>query len=248
VTLVLLPVAVAVDVPEPPAKKGKLKIEVHETSSGDPVEGVTVKITGPSGAEKVTDSTGTAEFPELIPGAYKIDLQQDKFEMKPTNGGASAVPGEETVYRLDVARIALFLAIKRIHIQGIWKAAGGNKSELEYGHWWIEIEGTTSYGWWPLQQVSIKGTFTGVEGALNRFPKNPHPLRDPHHGDDDAKERFHPRVERGDSASAIKACIVGFATSYSGKWSWPWGQNCHSFQEDLMEHCELTKSGSKAIK
>ena len=35
----------------------------------------------------------------------------------------------------------------------------------------------------------------------------------------------------------IKSCIRKFASSYSGSWSYPWGQNCHSFQEEMMDMC-----------
>jgi hypothetical protein len=92
------------------------------------------------------------------------------------------------------------------------------------------------------------GTFTGVPGSLNgqgpRFRGTP--TRDPHHGDD-AEEMFHPRVTSGKSAGAIKADVRSFASGYSGKWSWPFGQNCHSFQKSLMSKCGLSRSGSKPV-
>ena len=34
--------------------------------------------------------------------------------------------------------------------------------------------------------------------------------------------------------------IRDFASSYNGKWSWPYGQNCHSFQKKLLKKTGLT--------
>lgn len=36
-------------------------------------------------------------------------------------------------------------------------------------------------------------------------------------------------------------CVRDFANSYSGSWSWPFGQNCHSFQESAMSSCCLER-------
>ena len=35
----------------------------------------------------------------------------------------------------------------------------------------------------------------------------------------------------------IKSYIRKFVSSYSGSWSYPWGQNCHSFQKEMMNMC-----------
>lgn len=43
------------------------------------------------------------------------------------------------------------------------------------------------------------------------------------------------------TCAAAEACIRDFAVSYSGSWSWPIGQNCHSFQEEMMSTCNLEK-------
>lgn len=41
--------------------------------------------------------------------------------------------------------------------------------------------------------------------------------------------------------SQIKDCIRSFATSYKGRWSYPWGPNCHTFVNDAMSACCLEK-------
>ena len=103
-------------------------------------------------------------------------------------------------------------------------------------------------------------TLTGVPGYLNGT-LDAHAAgiasmtRDAHHGDT-ADYEFHPVLNTGIFFSTfmkygkekekkccnvtedgIKSCIRKFASSYSGSWSYPWGQNCHSFQEEMMDMC-----------
>jgi hypothetical protein len=130
-----------------------------------------------------------------------------------------------------------------------------------YGHWWIEIDGTESYGWWPKNGVGLIGTLTGVPGQLNGTDAAYSAgvatvMKDTHHGDT-ADETFNPRVDvRGflglskkklkfgsgagvkcDCATEdqIKDSLRGFAAAYSGNWRYPWGQNCHSFQKAALK-------------
>jgi hypothetical protein len=123
----------------------------------------------------------------------------------------------------------------------------------KFGHWWTELGDDESYGWWPAEPLSEGGglpqalgrTMTGVKGDLNgqaMFGGNP--TQDPHHGDP-AEESFHPKVGVCDTRTddEIKDCIRGYAKSYSGEWRWTFGfgQNCHTFQEGLMSHCGLSE-------
>lgn len=230
----------------PPSGPGSLTVIVKERSSEEAIEQVKVSISGTSSASATTDSAGQAVFSGLPAGTYRVQVEQPEFEMSPAVSTVAVEAGGQERLELEVRRVMLTLLIKRIHIAGLWKAAGGDKSDIEYGHWWIEIDGSESYGWWPGAQVTISGTFKGVPGALNGVPyfSAGTGTTDPHHGDP-AEEMFHPAVRSGQPAATIKDCIRSFAKSYSGTWSWPWGQNCHSFQEAMMEHCKLSKSGSK---
>ncbi|MDO4410593.1 MAG: RHS repeat-associated core domain-containing protein, partial [Akkermansia sp.] len=147
--------------------------------------------------------------------------------------------------------------IKRNHIKWLHIIFGQiTKKESEedtYGHWWIEF-GNESYGWWPVGQVTLWDTLTSTAGQLNGLV-NPHPTKDDHHGDK-ADYEFHPYLYVGNIFSTfmqygkkkgkkctcvevedIKNCIRSFAKSYTGTWSYPWGQNCHSFQEEMMNMC-----------
>jgi len=129
------------------------------------------------------------------------------------------------------------MKVKRKHIN--------LSAEDKYGHWWIEM-GDKSYGWWPSKGVGLKDTVFGVPGDLNgQGTFGGTATKDPHHGDD-AEEEFTPTVSCDDTRTdkEIEECVADFANSYSGNWSWPIGQNCHSFQESMMEHCGLSSAQS----
>lgn len=237
--------AVAFGPPVNPAAPGTLEVTVVERFGGESVEGVGVTLVGPSGGSGRTAADGKASFSGLAPGAYVVRLDQPEFELSPPGRVVVVEAGASEKARIRVKRVMLTLVLKRIHIAGLLKALSGDKTELEYGHWWVEIDGSESYGWWPAGQVSIFGTFAGVPGALNGgIGFSGSATRDPHHGDS-AEEMFHPVVANGKPAVEVKNCIRAFATGYGGDWSWPWGQNCHSFQEEMMEHCGLRRRGGQ---
>ena len=122
------------------------------------------------------------------------------------------------------------------------------KGDDKYGHWWLEIgdpldPNSESYGWWPASGVGLGDTLFGTAGDLNgQAGFGGTAVRDPHHGDP-ADEEFHPIVPAGDTRSdqEIENCLRDFAGSYSGEWRWTFGfgQNCHTFQDAAMEHCGL---------
>ncbi len=111
----------------------------------------------------------------------------------------------------------------------------------KYGHWWIEIDGEESYGWWPIYGVDTSDTVFGTEGELNgQTSFRGTPTKDPHHGDrSKGVNEFKVYVE-GSYNSDISKAIRDFANNYSGSLSWPFGQNCHSFQESMLEETNLT--------
>lgn len=118
-------------------------------------------------------------------------------------------------------------------------------TEDRYGHWWFEIEGDESYGWYPSQPVGLIDTLLGTDGELNGQTEYPGTkTEDPHHGDS-ADEEFHPVTSDDDKRTdaQIQECLRNFSSSYSGEWRWTFGagQNCHTFQEAAMKHCKLQK-------
>jgi hypothetical protein len=229
-----------------PLEPGSLEVTVVEERSGEPVAGVGITLRGPTSVSSVTGSDGRARFPELEPGLYWATATQEQFEIDNGTWLAIVSAGEAETMSLRITRILLTVVVKRAHVKGLWKAAIGDKGELEYGHWWIEIDEIESYGWWPARSVSVWETFTGVPGSLNGLRGiGGTPTTDAHDGHP-AEEMFHPAVVNAKSAAAIKECIRAFAKGYSGSWSWPFGQNCHSFQEEMMEHCGLAWTSKEA--
>ena len=137
------------------------------------------------------------------------------------------VPGPAPASTL-ASRTLAFLTMKRKHIH----LFGDDK----YGHWWTEMDGTESYGWWPKHHVGKIDTIFGTEGELNgQTTFGGSPTRDPHHGDT-SEEEFHPVLTNAKSDSTVRGEVRAFATSYSGSWRWTfgWGQNCHTFQRSMM--------------
>lgn len=51
---------------------------------------------------------------------------------------------------------------------------------------------------------------------------------------------FNLYTRNANSTSGVISGIRDFANKYSGNWSWPTGQNCHSFQEAFIKKFNLT--------
>ncbi len=143
--------------------------------------------------------------------------------------------------------------MKRLQI----RLTGGDK----YGHWWFEIgdpsdPDSESYGWWPERPVSLGETLGGIQGVLNASYAGGTLTRDRHHGEESGEkfgliEVFHPLVAASDTRTddEIAACLRHFAQTYAGEWRWTfgYGTNCHTFQEEAMLKCELRKSAPKSL-
>jgi len=233
----------ASDAGEPVATPlGELEVTVRERRSRQGVADVTVSIQGPSPATDVTGADGRVFLGGLSPGSYEIRIEQPEVTLDPAAVTARVSAERTTRTSLVVRRVLRTVRLKRKHI----RLSGDDK----YGHWWTEIaavEGQPlsqqeSYGWWPAGGVGLIETLGGTRGVLNG---EGHFLggtatQDPHHGDS-ADEDFHPKILSGATPDQVKACLRGYATSYSGEWRWTFGagQNCHTFQQGMMKHCRL---------
>jgi len=180
-----------------------------------------------------------------------------------------AFVANDPVDRVDPLGLEEFtsITIKRKTVKWIelLKAKLGKKPSPDdpYGHWWIEFDGE-GYGWWPKNGVTLIQTLTGVPGQLNGTDwMYAHgyatSTRDGHYGDS-GDIQFHPqrhifilfgtpKLKYGPGAGKhckcvtegeVKDCLRKFVQTYSGSWSYPWGQNCHSFQKAAMDACCLT--------
>lgn len=237
---------------EEPRPPGNLALTLKETSSGEAIKGVKVSIAGASSGEATTDAAGQCRFDGIAEGFYALTLTQDEFEMSPDRARFAIHPDQTLKLKIKVRRVLTTVVMKRIHPAGRLKAVGGDKSELEYGHWWVEVDGSQSFGWWPASSVSVKGTLFGVKGVVNEMKgAGGSATRDPHHGDP-ADEEFSPSVLNGKSAADIKKSIadfsIGFSVKYGSTWRWPGKYSCHNFQEQMMKDLGLSKSNSKNLK
>lgn len=139
----------------------------------------------------------------------------------------------------SVPRVLPFVVIKRID----------PRFPSTWGHWWIEVDGRESYGWWPVPcPLGLRRTITGSHGTLNGLGARTDgsATRDPYHGDE-PDHAFHPTLVAAKSDDQVRADIRAFAQSYAGGWCWQWWwlrnrtQNCRTFQWDLFEAVGLVE-------
>lgn len=144
--------------------KGDLRVIVENTCTGDAVEGVEVSGDGHRGT---TGPAGDVLWTGLDPGAVNVTIVKKFFEYVTfvthypkvtilhaavsTAGDAGVVEcGKQTdlTVPLEVWHEVVKIELKRKHID----LAGGD----QFGHWWTEIDGTRSYGWWPKRPVGYR--------------------------------------------------------------------------------------------
>jgi hypothetical protein len=112
-----------------------------------------------------------------------------------------------------------------------------------WGHWWIELDGEESYGWWPSPcPMGWRGAMLGSGGCLNGIDGDigGTPTRDAYHGEE-PDHWFHPTLVVPKSDDQVRAEIRAFAHSYVGgfRWQWWWlrepAENCRTFQDEMFE-------------
>lgn len=121
-------------------------------------------------------------------------------------------------------RVLDFVTVKR-NVALAWRS---------YGHWWIEIDHSESYGWWPTQlPIGAIRMFRGVPGVLNAIGVDPEGTltRDPNHGRS-ADHWFHPVLVVPRSDDEVRTAIRRTAAAIQGEWRWSTrpALNCHTFQ------------------
>lgn len=160
---VLQPPAPMVDVPAQPPQLGTLKVLVKNICDGQAVADAEVrcgKRSQPSG------SGGDASFDQLPAADHAAEVTKRftdldyitfvvhypriviRHQAESSGSGFAAVPegGEGTAtVELEVFRLIPEMVFHRRHID-----LGG---EDKYGHWWTQVDGGTSYGWWPKYPI-----------------------------------------------------------------------------------------------
>jgi hypothetical protein len=132
-----------------------------------------------------------------------------------------------------VPRILTFAVVKRIdpRLPNTW------------GHWWIELDGEESYGWWPTPcPMGWRGALFGSRGVLNGMDttNGGTAMRDAYHGDE-PDHWFHPTLIVDKSDDQVRAEIRAFAHRYVGgfRWQWWWlrqpAENCRTFEDTMFE-------------
>ena len=193
----------------------------RQTSSDEetPPDDITVGADG-----KVTNVVKKAGENQVYQDGKKIDVDTTIKNAKDVKAGDFIVDDE------------LFRLVKNIKIFRI-------DMDLpdDYGHWWVEIGSDESYGWWPQFPTGGPGALTGVDGELNgQTHFGGTPTQDPHHGDRWGVNTFNLYTKDGKTSTGVINSVRNYAKNYSGSWSWPFGQNCHSFQEGFIEQFNLT--------
>ncbi|MEQ9356498.1 eCIS core domain-containing protein [Coleofasciculus chthonoplastes] len=179
----------------------------------------------------VEQQNGSKVQPKIDGSQINLSTEQDKLQAMLRS---DTLQSKKT--KTSTSRTLKFITMKRKNIA----LTGDDK----YGHWWTEVDGSESYGWWPKYPVSgLWETLTGVDGELNGITSfGGMATTDPHHGDS-ASDTFHPKLINSKTDTQVKAEIRSFASSYSGEWRWTfgWGQNCHTFQKSLMSTVGLVE-------
>jgi hypothetical protein len=117
-----------------------------------------------------------------------------------------------------------------------------------FGHWWLELDDTESYGWWPGRcpirvrdfLFGASGTVNGLDGSCNGGTT----MTDPHHGER-AQHSVHPTLIARKSDRQVRSDIRAFAASFAGEWRYstkPTSNDCRSFQMQLLHAVGLEES------
>ncbi|MEX2290557.1 MAG: hypothetical protein WD794_09560 [Mycobacteriales bacterium] len=129
-------------------------------------------------------------------------------------------------------RTLLYVTIKRDNTS--WRSI--------YGHWWVEVDGRESYGWWPASvPLGVRQLVRGTDGILNGLGLlglRGTWYRDPNHGQS-AVHAFHPVLSIVKTDDEVREDVRSFAHGYRAPWRWHWTSarasgTCRAFQDELL--------------
>lgn len=187
-----------------------------------------------AGRRRRRTPTPVATFPDPRPRLWRAALSAVDLRRRPPLVAIRQRDGLATALRAlgrpPVRRVLPYVVIKRINPR-----VGDT-----FGHWWMEIDGTESYGWWPHRcPIRVRDFFLGGRGTLNGLGGScggGTDMTDPHHLDP-AAHVFHPTLVVRKSDRRVRAEIRAFAHGFTGGWRWstkPTSNECRSFQLRLL--------------
>ncbi|HEX6131743.1 MAG TPA: carboxypeptidase regulatory-like domain-containing protein [Actinomycetota bacterium] len=91
---------VQLDVELTPIERGAIAGTVVDAATGDPLEGATLALTGPTEAKTATDGAGAFRLDELLPGDYELDVTLAGY--LPQRFAATVTGGETTTLELEL--------------------------------------------------------------------------------------------------------------------------------------------------
>ena len=140
--------------------------------------------------------------------------------------------------RPPVPRVLPYVTLKRIN----------PRIGDTFGHWWIEVDGTESYGWWPDRcPIRVRDFLFGTSGSVNGLSgscRGGTAMTDPHHREP-SQHSVHPTLTRPKSDRRVRADIRAFARSFAGEWRYstkPTSNDCRSFQMQLLHAVGLEEA------
>jgi len=174
--------------------------------------------------------------------AARIALSAVDLRRRPPHGmrpeATSVRRAASSLLRPDPPRSLPFLTVKRT-----------NPRFGTFGHWWIELDGVESYGWWPQRcPLRLRDFVRGGRGALNGITGScagGSSSRDPHHLETGEHE-FHPVLTTRKSDRRVRAEIRAFASAFESGWRWstkPETNDCRTFQVRMMNAIGLIEPG-----
>jgi len=138
--------------------------------------------------------------------------------------------GVPTTY--GAPRTLLYVTVKRDNTS--WRSI--------YGHWWVEVGDSESYGWWPAAvPLTVRDLVVGTDGILNAvgvLGLRGTWYQDPNHGQP-AVHVFHPVLSMVKPDDQVREEIRSFAHGYRAAWRWHWTSarasgTCRVFQDELL--------------
>lgn len=156
-----------------------MRVVVSDICTQDAIEDAKVVV---GRSSKMTDASGLATFDSLPVGSTTAtatkhfqDADYARFVVQYPRvlwrtKAISKETGDAEVTDGGTADIAIDMVVFRLLVEMIFKRVQIKLSGDQYGHWWTEIDGSESYGWWPKYPLGAP------QNRKSQPPQPPPPL------------------------------------------------------------------------